>query len=116
MKTLLTIILFFSVSCNTPEKKETQPKTQQNRYGAVLMSVYKIEKNYWYVILGYNSDGTYYYYHTSTKPVSDFLNVKWHKTNNLPVELVIAEPEDVFDVSLSDLPLDVESQVDTTLK
>lgn len=110
MKALFISIIFFITGCHTPEKKEAPKRT--NRQGAALMSTYKIEKTYWYVILSYDNNGTYYYCHSSSKPVSDFFNVKWKKINTLPVELVIAPPEDVLDVPLSDLPADVEVPIE----
>lgn len=118
MRTLLLLVGIFLVSCQPDEKKIERVV----REGEVLMSVYKLENgkskvpSYWYIILSYDATQTYYYYNVSSKPVKDFFVVKWKKVTDLPSEILMAQPEEVIEVSLTDLPPEVQVPIDSTLQ
>lgn len=108
MRILLILFTFFLMACNGQKKEEKPVKT--NRIGDTYVSFYKAkratDKN-WYVILSFDDKGVYFYYLSSSKPVSDFFTPKWKTTKELPDELLNREPEEVLTVPLSELPADV---------
>lgn len=107
MNKILLFLGILFIGCNLHKDKPKEEPTQNNRSGDAIMSIYKIDDKYWYVILSQDDKGTCYYYYSTKKKVDNYLNVEWKKIRDIPMEIIVAEPENAIDVPLSKLPPNV---------
>jgi uncharacterized membrane protein YgcG len=109
---LLMAVAMVFTSCDTKRHKHKKAKVTSYR----VPNTTTADPNDWlYYYLIFNNHSNSYYYYSSPTPVTSFAGTTWTTSQTMPTELVNQTPTAEFEEALTDLPDEIEVEMDEAI-